>query len=211
VDFTGKEVLGKCPVCGSAVYESGMRYTCEKAARRDGCTFHLNKIILQRAIEKEQLQKLLIQGRTDLLEKFISKKGRPFKAFLVLGPEKKVSFEFEPRTKKTPGTTKPKEPAVKIDLSKAEPVAVCPVCKSKVLDTGEQYLCEKSQADKKPCRFKMSKVILQQPIDHEQIKKICATGRTDLLQHFVSKSGRPFAAFLVLDDKQKAGFEFPSN
>jgi DNA topoisomerase III len=36
------------------------------------------------------------------------------------------------------------------------------------------------------------------------------TGRTDLLTHFISKSGRPFSAFLVLDDKQKVSFEFPS-
>jgi DNA topoisomerase-3 len=210
VDFTGQESLGKCPVCGSAVYESGMRYTCEKAARRDGCTFFLNKIILQRAIEKEQLQKLLTQGRTDLLEKFISKKGRPFKAFLALGPDKKVSFEFEPRAKKTPGAAKPKEPAPKVDLSKAEPVAVCPICGSRVLDTGTEYLCEKSQADKKPCRFKVGKVILQQPIEREQIQKLAGKGRTDLLPHFISKAGRPFAAFLVLDDKKKATFEFPS-
>jgi DNA topoisomerase-3 len=211
VDFTGQETLGKCPKCGSAVYDGGMRYTCEKAARRDGCDFRVSKIILQRAIEKEQLQKLLTQGRTDLLEKFISKKGRPFKAFLVLGPEKKVIFEFEARAKKTTGATKAKEPAPKLDLSRAEAVAVCPICKSKVLDAGEQYLCEKSQADKKPCRFKVSKTILQQTIDHEQIKKLATDGRTDLLQHFVSKSGRPFAASLVLDDKQKATFEFPSN
>jgi DNA topoisomerase-3 len=171
----------------------------------------VNKIILQRAMEKEQVQKLLTQGRTDLLEKFISKKGRPFKAFLVLGPDKKVVFEFEPRTKKTPGSAKTKESPPKIDLSKAEPVAVCPVCGNRVLDAGEHYLCEKSQADKKPCRFKMSKMILQQPIDREQLQKLCDTGRTDLLQHFISKSGRPFAAFLVLDAKQKASFEFPSN
>jgi DNA topoisomerase III len=218
VDFSGQEPLGKCPKCGSGVYDGGMRYTCEKAARRDGCDFRVSKIILQRAIEREQVQKLLTQGRTDLLEKFISKKGRPFKAFLVMGPDKKIIFEFEPRAKKAPGSTKsgwtpgkPKEPAPKLDLSKAEPVTICPICKSKVLDTGDQYLCEKSQADKKPCRFKVSKTILQQPIDHEQIKKLAADGRTDLLEHFVSKSGRPFSAFLVLDEKKKAAFEFPSD
>ena len=209
VDFSGQQPLGKCPVCGSAVYENGMWYTCEKAARREGCTFRMGKIILQRAIEKEQLQKMLTQGRTDLLEKFISKKGRPFKAFLVLGPEKKVGFEFEVRAKKAPGSAKvTREPPPKIDVSKAEAVAVCPVCGGRLLDVGEQYLCEKSQADKRPCRFKVNKAILQQPIDREQLKKLVESGRTDLLPNFISKAGRPFAAFLVLDDKQKVSFEF---
>jgi len=210
VDFSGQEPLGKCPQCGSPVYEKGMAYTCEKAARRQGCAFRMGKFILQRAIEKEQLQKLLTGGRTDLLEKFISKKGRPFKAFLVLGPGGKVGFEFEPRAKKKPGDTKPKEPPQKTDLSKAEPVATCPICGGRVFDAGTQYLCEKSQADKKPCKFKMSKVILQQPIDREQLQKLCAEGRTDLLPNFVSKSGKPFSAFLVLDDQQKVVFEFAS-
>jgi DNA topoisomerase-3 len=165
---------------------------------------------LQRAIEKEQVQKLLTQGRTDLLEKFISKKGRPFKAFLVLGPEKKVGFEFEARAKKAPGSAKAtREPPPKLDLSKAEAVDVCPVCGSRLLDVGDQYLCEKSQADKRPCRLKVSKTILQQAIDREQLHKLVESGRTDLLPNFISKSGRPFAAFLVVDDKQKVSFEFP--
>ena len=135
-DFTGQEPLGKCPECGSNVYENGMAYSCEKAARRQGCTFRMNKIILQRPMDKEQLQKLLTQGRTDLLDKFISRKGRPFKAFLVLGPDKKVGWEFEPRTKKAAGTgaAKTKEAPPKRDLSKAEPVAVCPACGGQVLD-----------------------------------------------------------------------------
>jgi DNA topoisomerase-3 len=192
------------------MYENGMWYTCEKAARREGCTFRMGKIILQRAMEKEQLQKLLTQGRTDLLEKFISKKGRPFKAFLVVGPDKKVGFEFEARAKKAGGDTKTKEPRPKKDLSKAEPVAVCPVCGGRVLDAGEHYLCEKSQAEKRPCRIKVSKVILQQPIDREQLQKLLSTGRTDLLTHFISKAGRPFSAYLVLDGQQKVSFEFPS-
>jgi len=210
VDFTGQQPLGQCPQCGSPIYESGMWYTCEKAARRQGCSFRMGKIILQRRIEVEQLQKLLAQGRTDLLDKFISKKGRPFKAFLTLGPDKKVGFEFEPRTKKTAGAAKTREKPPKADLSKAEPVAVCPFCGGRVLDTGERYVCEKSQADKRPCRFKMDKTILQQPVNLEQLQKLAATGRTDLLSQFVSKSGRPFSAFLVLGDRQKVGFEFPS-
>jgi DNA topoisomerase III len=187
-----------------------MSYTCEKAARREGCSFRVGKIILQRPIEKEQLQKLLTQGRTDLLDKFISRKGRPFKAFLVLGPDKKVKWEFEPRAKKTPGSAKTREAPPKADLSKAQPVAVCPACGGQVLDAGEQYVCEKSQADKRPCRFKVSKVILRQPIDHEQLQKLIAGGRTDLLPHFIAKSGRPFAAFLVLGDDHKVSFEFSS-
>jgi DNA topoisomerase III len=210
LDFTGREVLGKCPQCGSSVYENGMNYICEKAARRQGCAFRTGKIILQRSIEKEQVQKLLAGGRTDLIDKFISKKGRPFKAFLVVGEGGRVGFEFEPRKPKKSGEPhKPKEPAPKLDFSKAEPVAKCPICGGQVFATDSDYICEKSQADKKRCKFKVGKNILQQPVDPEQLKKLIDTGRTDLLKGFISKSGRPFPAFLVMDDQNKVTFEFP--
>jgi DNA topoisomerase-3 len=209
VDFTGQTPIGKCPQCGSPVYESGMAYICEKASRREGCTFRLGKIILQRAIEREQAEKLLTARRTDLLEKFISKKGRPFKAFLVLKPDGKVGFEFEARTAKKGGLEKPKEAPPKTDFSKAEPLAACPICGGRVFETDSQYVCERSQADKKPCKFKVGRTILQQPIDREQLKKLAETGRTDLLDKFISKAGKPFPAFLVLDDNQKISFEFP--
>ena len=39
-------------------------------------------------------------GKTDLLTKFISKKGRPFSAYLVAGKDGKVGFEFEVRETK---------------------------------------------------------------------------------------------------------------
>jgi DNA topoisomerase-3 len=210
LDFTGHEVLGKCPACGSPVYENGMNYSCEKAAKRQGCTFRTGKIILQRTIEKEQVQKLLVNGRTDLIDKFISKKGRPFKAFLVVGEGGKVGFEFEPRKGKKAGEPgKPKEPPVKLDFSKSEPLAKCPICDGKIFATDANYVCEKSQADKKPCKFKVGKVILQQPVEPDQLKKLADTGRTDVLKGFISKSGRPFPAYLVLDDQNKVTFEFP--
>ena len=44
-------------------------------------------------IPKEQAQKLLTNGKTDLLEGFISKRGRPFSACLKL-EDGKVGFEF---------------------------------------------------------------------------------------------------------------------
>ncbi|MGO8700708.1 MAG: DNA topoisomerase III [Limisphaerales bacterium] len=210
VDFTGQEPLGKCPQCGSAVYESGMSYICEKAARRESCAFRVGKIILQRAIDQDQVKKILTVGRTDLLDKFISKKGRPFKASLVLQTGGKVGFEFEARSAKKPSAAKTKEPAPKIDFSKAESLVSCPICGGGVFEAEYHYVCEKSQAEKRPCKFKVPRSLLQQPIDHAQLKKLAENRRTDLLTHFISKAGKPFPAFLILDEANKVAFEFPS-
>ena len=56
-------------------------------------------MILKRDIEKAQVIKLLNDRKTDLIPNFISKKGRPFKAFLILKPDGDVGFEFESKSK----------------------------------------------------------------------------------------------------------------
>jgi len=209
VDFSGQEPLGKCPKCGGRVFESGMTYVCENSVGPNKvCDFRSGKAILQRPIEREQMKKLLETGKTDLLERFISRKGRPFKAFLVLTDKKDVGFEFEKREPKAKRDRKPKEPVAKIDFTGKESLGKCPKCGGKIFETENSYICERSQADRKPCKFKLSKTILGREIPIEQAKRLLTTGKTDLLDGFISKRGHPFSAYLKLED-EKIGFEFP--
>ena len=212
VDFTGKEPLGKCPKCGARVFDAGMNYICEKATGADRtCKFRTGKIILQQEISPEQVKKLLNEGKTDLLTKFISKKNnRAFKAFLIV-KDGGTAFAFPPREAKgRAGAAKgPKEPLPKIDFTGKEPLGKCPKCGGKIFNTEAGYLCEKSQADGKPCRFKINREILQQPIEPAQAQKLLAAHKTDLLDQFISKAGKTFPAYLVMDGKGKVTFEFP--
>jgi DNA topoisomerase-3 len=92
------------------VYDHELAYVCEKSvgpART--CDFRTGKIILQRPIEPEQVVKLLATGKTDLLHRFISKKGRPFSAFLVRQPDGRIGFEFAPREAKAKAPAKKAE------------------------------------------------------------------------------------------------------
>jgi DNA topoisomerase-3 len=60
------------------------------------------------------------------------------------------------------------------------------------------------------CDFRSGKIILQQPVEREQMAKLLATGKTDLLDKFVSmRTRRPFKAFLAWDaEAGKVNFEF---
>jgi len=214
VDFTGKEPLGKCPACGAQVFDAGMNYICEKATGPDKtCKFRTGKIILQQTIEPVQVKKLLNEGKTDLLKGFVSKKNnRKFEAFLVL-KDGGTAFEFAPREKKSKSGAakagKSAEPLPKMDFTGKEVLGKCPKCGGKIFDTEAGYICERSQSDKKPCRFKISREILQQPIEPAQAKKILADRKSDLLDKFISKAGKPFPAYLVMDEKGKITFDFP--
>jgi DNA topoisomerase-3 len=109
VDFSGQEPVGDCPRCHSKVFEHGMSYVCEKSVGAGRtCDFRSGKVILQQPIERGQMSKLLADGRTDLLDGFVSSRTRRrFKAFLVRQPDGKVGFEFQaaaPRAGAKPAT-----------------------------------------------------------------------------------------------------------
>ena len=90
----------------------------------------------------------------------------------------------------------------------------CPKCGGTVFEHGKNYVCEKSVptlAQPTPsCDFKTGTMILQQPVDHEQMQKLLGTGKTDLLDKFVSmRTRRPFKAMLAWDaEAGKVNFEF---
>jgi DNA topoisomerase-3 len=185
-----------------------MNYVCEKqTGPTPTCDFRSGKIILQQEIAPEQIKKLLAEGKTDLLTKFISKKNnRPFKAFLIV-KDGKTAFDFPPREGK--GRTKSSEPPPKIDFTGKEVVGKCPKCGGQVFDVEPGYVCENSQREAKSCKFSIKKTILEQPIDAVQAAKILKDKKSDVMEKFISKSGKPFPAFLVMDKKGKITFEFP--
>jgi DNA topoisomerase-3 len=83
-----------------------------------------------------------------------------------------------------------------------------------VFEQGKNYVCEKSvptHAQATPsCDFKTGQIILQQPIEREQMSKLLTTGKTDLLDKFVSmRTRRGFKAMLAWDAPAgKVNFEF---
>ncbi|SPC10261.1 DNA topoisomerase III [Cupriavidus taiwanensis] len=122
VDFSGQQPVGTCPKCGGSVFEHGMKYVCENSTTSPkSCDFTTGKIILQQEISREQIGKLLNEGKTDLLTGFKSSRtGRNFKAFLVKQPDGKIGFEFEAREPKAGAKSAAKAPAKAASRGTAE-------------------------------------------------------------------------------------------
>ena len=96
IDPNRHSAIGKCQVCDAGqVYDTGTAYICENVAK-GSCSFKMSKTILQREIPAEQMRKMLVEGKSDSLKRFISKKGRPFDAALTMR-NGKIGWEFAKR------------------------------------------------------------------------------------------------------------------
>ena len=201
-----------CPNCGGIIKENYRRYTCVGAAgASEGCGFSFGKTPAGRTFEVAEVEQFLRDKKIGPLDGFRSKAGWPFTAEMVIKFDEesknyKLEFDF--------GDDKNAESGEIIDFGAAVSLGACPKCSSPVHEHGKNYVCEKSVptlAQPTPsCDFKTGTMILQQPVDHEQMQKLLGTGKTDLLDKFVSmRTRRPFKAMLAWDaEAGKVNFEF---
>ncbi|WP_287914400.1 DNA topoisomerase III [Comamonas sp.] len=201
-----------CPNCQGIVKENYRRYACTGAdGHSDGCGFSFTKSPAGRTFETAEAEALLRERRIGPLEGFRSKAGWPFTAEVAIVHDEeaknyKLEFDF--------GDDKEEESGEIVDFSAQQSLGNCPKCGAPVFEHGANYVCSKAvptqQQPAPSCDFKSGQIILQQPIEREQMGKLLATGKTDLLEKFVSnRTRRNFKAFLAWDAAAgKVNFEF---
>ena len=204
-----------CPNCQGIVKENYRRYACAGAdGHSDGCGFSFTKSPAGRTFETHEAETLLRDRRIGPLEGFRSKAGWPFVAEVAIVHDEeaknyKLEFDF--------GDDKEEESGEIVDFSAQHSLGNCPKCGAPVFEHGANYVCSKAvptQEQLTPsCDFKSGQIILQQPIEREQMSKLLATGKTDLLEKFVSnRTRRNFKAFLAWDaEAGKVNFEFEAS
>jgi DNA topoisomerase-3 len=181
-----------CPKCGNVVHETYKKFQCQS------CDFALWKILAGRQFEVAEMETLITQHVVGPLQGFRSKMGQPFNAIIRLTDNFEMKFDFGNED----------ENQEEIDFSNQISLGKCPKCGHAVYEHGLHYVCEKAVGANKSCSFKTGKIILERPIEREQISKLLETGKTDLLTRFISKKGRPFSAYLIRTADGKIGFEF---
>lgn len=202
-----------CPHCGGVVQENYRRYACiGPAGNGQGCGFSFTKTPGGRTFSTDEAEAFLRDRHIGPLEGFHSRAGWPFSAELLLVKDAeadnfKLEFDFG-EDAKAEATGKA------VDLSHEPSVGACPKCGGAVRAFGKSYVCEHSvptAAQPTPsCNFKTGRTILQQPIAPEQMTKLLASGKTDVLEHFIStRTHRPFKARLAWSAAEdKVTFEF---
>ncbi|KRD46800.1 DNA topoisomerase III [Acidovorax sp. Root275] len=200
-----------CPNCGGVVKENYRRFACVGKPGAEGCGFSFGKSPAGRTFETAEANALLRDKKIGPLEGFRSKAGWPFTSEIVIKYDDeahnyKLEFDF--------GDDKKGEESGELVEFEDAALGPCPICGSEVHEHGSNYVCSKAvptAAQPTPsCTFKSGKIILQQPVEREQMHKLLETGKTDLLDKFVSmRTRRAFKAHLAWDKEAgKVNFEF---
>jgi DNA topoisomerase-3 len=182
-----------CPKCGGTVQETYRKFQCQQ------CDLSIWKVVSGREFALEEVAELFEKRAIGPLQGFRSRMGKPFAAVIKLNDEYRTEFDFGQSSA---------EDQTPVDFSGHEPLGNCPKCGNRIFEMPMAYVCEKSVGEAKSCDFRSGKIILQRAVEREQMQKLLATGKTDLLHRFISKKGRPFSAYLVRKPEGNVGFEF---
>lgn len=176
-----------CPFCNGVVRKFSWGYACSNRKYKDPdtCQFFVARKIAGVEILDDDIRELISKGRTKD-KSFISKKtGKKYRAHLTINEKREIVIEF---------ATKPTK-------------FKCPVCGSPIVKIQKGYKCSSEE-----CGFILWEKIAGKKIPQEQCEKLLKTGKTDVMNDFLSSKEsskcRSFAAMLVVKPDGRIGFAF---
>ena len=188
--FVNDDSIGQCPKCTATIVETALSYTCEKnEGKEKGCSFVFWKDTSGRWFDRETATRLVQQRELTDLHGFFNRNGESYETSVVLSDEGKVTSSKSTGNRAT---------------SSDEALCPCPKCDGTIRETDTHYAC-----DQQECKFAgVGKIICKREITQTEAKSILIDGKSPLIEDFISRRGRPFPAYLVLEGN-KVGFEFP--
>jgi DNA topoisomerase-3 len=162
----------------------------------------IQKIIGGRRFSEDEIETLLLEKKIGPLDNFKSKAGANFSATIILDESFKMSFAFENSNNGEHGKQFSAE-----EINSFEVIGKCPFDGGDVVATDGAYIC-KNYFSKK-CKLRISKKTLDKDIPLDQMQKLLAEKKTDMMDGFRSKrTGKLFSARLLLQSDGKMKFEF---
>ncbi len=190
-----KKKLGiKCPLCDGEVETTPFGYGCSNY-RTNGCKFSIGAIA-GRDLTEEEVTKLLTEGKTEILNGFVSKSKKKFSAALVYKKDENGV------------------PSIQFDFSGNVPDVLegvaCPVCGDPIEIMPYGYTCRRHRENPEACYFSIGKIAEKQ-LSKQDVTELIQNGHTQTLRGFKSKNGKKFDAVLTLteeDGRKKLKFDF---
>ena len=187
-----------CPICGGDIIINSWGYGCSNydKEKEDSCRFSIGKLA-EKSLTESNVRELLTNGITGTIRGFKSKNGKKFDARVALSKDE---------TGKVTG--------LKFDFNDLEPVKVkdvlCPLCKGDIIVTPFGYGCSNYKKDdpEHSCRFMIGK-IASVKLKEAHVKQLLTTGKTEVIEGFVARTGMKFDAPLKLTEEGQITFDFP--
>jgi len=208
--YAKEDSLGACPACGEGqVRETAWGYQCDKnVGAGDGCSLMVWKDRGGRYVDRKLAYRLITEGRVGPVGGFVDRYGRELEATLILERDEekgKWVMRTEYGAGANAGPNGEAEEAV-------GPVFPCPceVDGCQIVETNLRYVCKQvldGETRKGPV---LPKVVCHRQMSVEEAGLFFGEGaRTEPMDGFVSKRGRPFRGLLFRKPTGKHGFEFP--
>ena len=186
--------LCECPLCDSgSIRITEFNYTCDV----EDCKFRgLKNEMGKRIISPDEAKTILTNGKSELIDDFISKRNRPFSAYLVLQGNR-VAFEFPPRQAPADAKKFEVKPGV---------VAICPKTKVEIIETEVYFQPENTGSE---CKIQISREMSSREITRDEAKILIEKGQIGPFDDFISKrTGNSFNAILYMKKNQSVGYKF---
>ena len=201
VNFDFKNVEAKvikdviCPVCGGPVVKTAFGFGCKNYSKdnSESCKFSIGKLC-GKDLTEAQVKELLLSGRTSTIYGFKSKTNKKFDACVALDKNEAgivtgVKFNFD-----------------NIEDKKIKDIK-CPLCGGDICINKFGYHCiNNKKEDENSCKFYIGN-ISGITLKEAQLKQLLQTGKTDVIQGFIAKTGMMFDASLKLEEG-RAVFDF---
>ncbi len=187
-----------CPICGGDIVTTQFGFGCASYNKdvEGSCRFSIGKMA-EKALTESNVKELLTNGITGTIRGFKSKAGKRFDARVALSKNEEGEVT-----------------GLRFDFNDLEPVkvkdVVCPLCKGDIIVTPFGYGCSNYNKDdpEHSCRFMIGK-IASVKLKEAQVKQLLTTGKTDVIEGFVARTGMKFDAPLKLTKDGQVTFDFP--
>lgn len=89
--------------------------------------------------------------------------------------------------------------------AKVSEIGSCPLCQAEIKDFPKSFSCSRW---KEGCTFTIWKIVAKKKLSQTSIKELMTVKKTSLIKGFKSKAGKPFEAYLKMNEAGKVEFEF---